>query len=343
MIYLICQDWRNTTNNHAGMKYLCKELERRFPTKFMAYIIPYNRFSPHCFIGQKISGIIGRILTCIRINNVCNWLDSRLQEGDEVFLMEYMGKRLNQYQIAHHIKLHWKGVQISAIVHLVPQILSKDFNDKTMKRWIDSVDRIITFGHSLTDYLIKRGAPPEKVHTSFHYVDDFYQQTKEHSYGKLKILVMGNQMRNISLLNEIVRTLPEVNFTICQGTSDLTGLFHDAQNVTLIPFLEEYSLREEMEKADISLNIMIDTIGSNVIVTSMAMGLAMICSDVGSIRDYCDDSNCLFCHDVVDFKSAILKLNKSPKLLKSLQNGSLAKAKNLSIDSFITDVWPQFL
>ena len=49
-----------------------------------------------------------------------------------------------------------------------------------------------------------------------------------------------------------------------------------------------------MANADISPNVMEDTVGSNVIVTSLAMGLAMICSNVGSIKDYCDDSNTIF-------------------------------------------------
>ena len=36
-----------------------------------------------------------------------------------------------------------------------------------------------------------------------------------------------------------------------------------------------------MNDSDISLNVMKDTIGSNVICTSMATGLAMVVSDVG--------------------------------------------------------------
>ena len=39
------------------------------------------------------------------------------------------------------------------------------------------------------------------------------------------------------------------------------------------------------------LNVMKDTIGSNVICTSMATGLSMVVSDVGSIRDYCSETN----------------------------------------------------
>ena len=52
-----------------------------------------------------------------------------------------------------------------------------------------------------------------------------------------------------------------------------------------------------------------DTVGSNVITTSMAMGLAIIVSDVGSIRDYCNKENAVFCmNDINEFVEAIKKL-----------------------------------
>lgn len=43
MIYLICQDWYNTSNNHAGIKYLCKQLEILYPDNFKTIVFPdYN-------------------------------------------------------------------------------------------------------------------------------------------------------------------------------------------------------------------------------------------------------------------------------------------------------------
>lgn len=74
----------------------------------------------------------------------------------------------------------------------------------------------------------------------------------------------------------------------------MDDLFPKTPNVELKGFLEEDELRHQMDIADVSLNVMEDTVGSNVITTSMAMGLAMIVSDVGSIRDYCNDANALF-------------------------------------------------
>lgn len=40
MIYLICQNWSNTSNNHAGIKYLCLRLEKRYPDTYKTFVIP---------------------------------------------------------------------------------------------------------------------------------------------------------------------------------------------------------------------------------------------------------------------------------------------------------------
>ena len=89
-----------------------------------------------------------------------------------------------------------------------------------------------------------------------------------------------------------------------------------------------------MDIADVSLNVMEDTVGSNVITTSMAMGLAMIVSDVGSIRDYCNDANALFCQNNVEqFVRAIKKLQNNLQLVLRMKKASLENSKRLQIDN----------
>ena len=87
-----------------------------------------------------------------------------------------------------------------------------------------------------------------------------------------------------------------------------------------------------MDIADVSVNIMDDTIGSNVITTSMSMGLAMIVSDVGSIRDYCNDTNALFCVNTVDsFASAINMLSANHNKCELMKSNSVKMSKAFSI------------
>ena len=89
-------------------------------------------------------------------------------------------------------------------------------------------------------------------------------------------------------------------------------------------YLSEEILLEKIQSADNNLSVMTDTIGSNTIVSSMSCGLAQICSDVGSIRDYCNDSNALFCDNVEDsFVEAIKKLTSNLELLRTMKMNSI--------------------
>lgn len=102
-------------------------------------------------------------------------------------------------------------------------------------------------------------------------------------------------------------------------------------------YLPEDELRNLMDISDVSLNIMEDTVGSNVITTSMAMGLAMIVTDVGSIHDYCDESNTIFCNNNVNsIVKAIQKITSSPKDMYNMKTSSIAKSKLLRIESINT-------
>ena len=93
-----------------------------------------------------------------------------------------------------------------------------------------------------------------------------------------------------------------------------------------------------MDASDISLNVMKDTIGSNVICTSMAMGLAMVCSDVGSIHDYCDDTNAFFCKSTEDFVKVLQDLSREPEKVIEMKKSSFEKSKRLSIECYYKDL-----
>lgn len=149
---------------------------------------------------------------------------------------------------------------------------------------------------------------------------------------------MGMLQRNYFMVAEVVKRCPNVHWVICRGKANVDELFSSIPNVELKGFLAEDELRRQMDMADVSLNIMEDTVGSNVITTSMAMGLAMVCSDVGSIRDYCDETNALFCDNNVDvFVEAINQLVQDPERVEAMKSASLQKSKRLTIEN--VDKW----
>lgn len=343
MIYLICQDWANTSNNHAGIKYLCNTIQEKNPILFRTFTLPYfldeTKMSSNKVI-RKLQVILAKFhhKNYVRMfnNNFLHMVDAK----DVVIVMEYMEKFYPLLSFVQSIKQKNPNIRVYGMVHLVPSKLDTAFPDeKIFNKWTSQIDKILTLGSSLTDYLISRGIQDDKLLTTFHYVDNSYykKQLPTVQNVRLKVIAMGNQMRNVNLLKNVVLRSPNIDFIICQGVNNLESYFSDCVNVQLIPFVSEFELRNLMDQSDVSLNVMYDTIGSNVIVTSMAMGLAMICSDVGSIHDYCSDDNCFFCKNDTEeqFVKAIAILSNDRKLLKRMKENSIFLSKRLSIDRFV--------
>lgn len=339
MIYLISQDWINTSNNHAGIKYLCNRLSTCFPSQYKSLVVPdlsVYEIRGGIFI-QLLNYFIHSFYHRKELNRIYKSLKGQLKEGDVVFLMEYLDKGVETYSLATKLKKLNPKFRLFAMAHLVPAKFDRNFkNDTELIKWIEPVEKLFTLGTSLSTYLIKRGIDEAKIITTFHYVDDYYVRKDPLAVNEsITVIAMGNQVRNIELLKLVVDSNPDTRFIICQGVYDMSKYFAKNDNVKLIPFVEEENLRRYMEQSDISLNVMHDTIGSNVIVTSLAMGLAMICSDVGSIRDYCDETNCLFCNNTTPeaFSKAISELQDRNKLLK-MKEASLNRVGKLSIEEF---------
>lgn len=338
MIYLISQDWANTSNNHAGIMYLCNQLQERYPNEYESIVL-----SDHIGVNQPKNRVLNKLvylraqyLHKREVNRIYAYLASEVSPGDKIILMEYMDLLFRMKDFAYKVKQNFVGANLYAMVHLVPGKLDRlmSSNDDLMN-WVKPIDKILTLGTTLTEYFVKRGVNKNKVATTFHYVDEYYHNKSSiEEKEKPTVIAMGNQMRNINLLKTIVDNNLNTNFIICQGMNDMRGIFGGNKNVKLIPFVEESELRHYMAISDISLNVMEDTIGSNVIVTSLAMGLAMICTDCGSIRNYCDNSNTLFCKAEEDYSKAIRILTEDSEMTVSMRKSAAKRAKDLSISRF---------
>lgn len=342
MTHLIYVTWENTEDNHAGMKYLCKKLQELYPDEYLAH----EMLRPLTSKPHKYSNNFERYLVKLKLglrktyqDHVIKKRNTKFAEDlvlaptDKIILMEYLDSNINQYAVAKAIKRRFPKIKIYALSHLVPQKIDRMFSDLKLKKWISYVDYIITLGSSLTNYYAARNVPKSKILTTFHYVDDYYINNILTYHGH-KVLVQGNQMRDIGTLEKIIQNNPKITFVVCQGLQDLSQTFNKYQNVELMTFLKEAELKELMSVCPISLNVMYDTIGSNVIVTSMGMGEVMVCSDVGSIRDYCDESNCIFCQDVTDFSNALRVLSEDPNLLEKMRQSSIQKVYKFRIQNF---------
>lgn len=348
MKYLIVQDWQSTHGNHAGMKHMCDLLVAKYPDEYKVFVkeCPRTWKSPRTFMEKICWRLYGKYAKehylkktyPLEYLELCSPMFSNLKAGDEVFLLEYLLPWASQYELACYIRENYPKVKIYALSHLT----GKYFDEMTAKepdliqKWAKPVDKLLTLGSSLSSYFEKAGVSKEKISTGFHYVDsDYYQkQQPMKSNSPLKVIMMGALQRDYGMLAEVVKQCPDVHWIICRGRKNVDDLFPKTPNVELKGFLEEDELRHQMDMADVSLNVMEDTVGSNVITTSMAMGLAMIVSDVGSIRDYCNDANSLSCQNNVEqFVRAIKMLQNNSQLVLRMKKASLENSKRLQIDN----------
>lgn len=347
MKYLIVQDWQSTHGNHAGMKHMCDLLVAKYPDEYKVFVkeCPRTWKSPRTFMEKICWRLYGKYAKehylkktyPLEYLELCSPMFSNLKAGDEVFLLEYLLPWASQYELACYIRENYPKVKIYALSHLT----GKYFDEMTAKepdliqKWAKPVDKLLTLGSSLSSYFEKAGVSKEKISTGFHYVDsDFYQkQDTIEVHTPLRVIMMGALQRDYGMLAEIVKCCPEVHWTICRGRKNVDDLFTKTPNVVLKGFLEEEELRHQMDIADVSLNIMEDTVGSNVITTSMSMGLAMVVSDVGSIRDYCDKTNACFASLSKDsFIENIQTLSGNAEKVSNMKIASLKKAKALNIN-----------
>lgn len=320
---IVCQDWKSTSGNHAGMLHLFKEVVKRNP-KHKLFVVNKGYKNKTRFIYIIYLTIY-----------ICFYA----KRDSTVILTEYLHNKSYQHILARFLKIFRPDIKIDALAHWVPSMMLELLGEKRILKDASYVDRIITLGSSLTKFL--NGVGVKNVKTSFHYVDlDYYQKTDiRNTTETVNVITIGALDRNFGLLSEIVKSVPDMNFYICKGNKNIDYLFEDCNNVKLIGYVSENELKELMNSSDISLNVMNDTIGSNVITTSLAMGLAIVVSDVGSIRDYCDDTNAIFCrNNKEDFIDVLNKLADDNKKMNEMKSKSIEKSKRLSIEKFMQDI-----
>ena len=322
-LYIVVAVWNSTKDNHAGMYHLAKEIKRKseIPVKIIA--IPTTGLHFLFWIYRIYAIIIGLYLRIV------------VKKEDTIWLMEYLLITMEQSDIARLIR---GKANVVAIAHLIPLLITKHFSRKTILRKISYLDKLYVLGSSLKNFFINLGIKPEKIVNTFHYVDTEYYHplTDKQINGKLKIICMGNMQRNFDELSYIISNCPNADFIVCMGKKNLTPIFEKMDNVILKGFIPEEELLLLMQNSDLSLNVMNDTIGSNVITTSLAVGLPVIASKVGSIGDYIDDGKYGILFESKEKAVSIINsLAKTPQNIAVMKYFALKKAETLNINTFL--------
>jgi len=320
-VYAIVYLWNSTKTNHAGMYFFATQLSKKYQN--IELINEYIYTPEKDTFWRRLKKIIWFLFILSKLFFLVN-------KNSKILLFEYLGNSW-QKNIARAIRFLNFKVEIISIVHLPVQFLNEaGYLTKDIASDCNLCDNLIVMGSSLKSDLQQIGVK-SLIDVVPHYVDRSFYFPKHKNGNSIKIIVYGNIMRDFNLIYEIVKTINilDLEIIICLGSlADHWG-FSELKNVTVYNYLPESVLLEKIQSADINLSVMSDTVGSNTIVSSMSCGLAQVCSDVGSIRDYCNDTNAVFCSNNKDaFVSSITNLIMNPGLLKKMKQSS----HNISID-----------
>lgn len=322
-IYLIYFEWANTKGNHAGMSYLAQKLESDYANvKLIKMISGRSRLIKSLNVLYIL--YISLYLKCVSSSN------------DKIFLMEYLAKSCFQDKLALLIRKFSVKGKIYGLVHLAGSHLREIYkSNDVIKKKMELLDECVVFGSSLAIFL-KREIGFNNVFTTYHYVDTEYYKPLKNDFqtSSLRVLCLGNIKRDFNLLRNLVDSLPHIQFDICQGVMDLQSYFEGCKNVILHGYMTEDDLLGLMQKNDVCLSIMTDTVGSNVITTSLATGLALVVSDVGSIRDYCTDKCAFFCKELDEYRSAILYFSNHQIELEVYKRNAYEQGQLFSYNNF---------
>lgn len=307
MVYILYCEFDNTKDNHTGMAYFFERLAVDHKDVRLIKNINQN------FSGSKYIGFFYAVFLFVFLRVV-------LKKNDKVLFGEYLTKDIAFQDVTAKL-LRFTGCNhiFTGLVHLAPSHLLELYKKKeAIKKRLKYLDNTVTFGSSLHNF-IKDVDPTIKVKRTVHYVENnFYRYDikSDRCFEPIQVLVMGAIKRDFAKLVNVLRASPpSVFFHICLGKSyqELKHFFESFENVKIYGYLEEDRLKGLMQMCLVNMSILLDTVGSNAITTSLAMGQIQIVSDVGSIRDYCDEDFAIFCKEDNDFINAIIYLNGLPK------------------------------
>ena len=253
--------------------------------------------------------------------------------------MEYLGgKRPGDHrEFALELRKRRVTNRIAGLVHLPMNALSELYDKNYIKEGLDVLDNIIVFGSSLAKDLKELGYT-SKVKQTFHYVDtDYYKPLqKNNNSSDFNVISMGFLYRNRNILKEIILQCPEIKFHLCLGNDpELHSIFSEYQNAVLHKFIPEKDLLYLMQTSNVSLSVFDDTVGSNVITTSLACGLPQVLSDTGSIRDYCSNENSIFCQNSNEYINALKELKKDRQRCFQMGINARNRAEEISLQKSI--------
>jgi len=324
-IYLLYYDFKHTSGNHAGMAYLSQELKAA---------IPDVRLVRH--IRQGYTG--GRYVGWIYAVFIALYLYIVLRPGDKVCLMEYMSGHFARQDVIVSLLRKWKRRNfVLGIIHLPLSFLQTLYGSvEVISKKIALTDHILVFGNQLKRDIHQ--LTPVPITFAHHYAERAYYRPAPNPYvigqRHLHVLCIGGIKRNWRLLSEIVERCRNIEFHLCVGDT-MPGLAVAYPHVHVYKRLDEADLLTLMQRCDVNLSVLEDTVGSNAITSSMAVGLVQVVSRIGSIDDYCTTRDSFLCNGLNDYVCALQRLSEESGVLETMRQATLEAASRFDKEKFI--------
>lgn len=199
--------------------------------------------------------------------------------------------------------------------HLPPQRLIT-----RLKRYdhLAQADRIVLVGSSQYDFFQKY-VPADRITVLPHGVNTAFfkpaHPVRRLKHNQLTCLCIGYHLRDYPFLMRVAEQLQEfsfIRFRIISGAPEAMAL-NRLRNVQVESGLSDAQLIEAYQQADVLTMPLIDTTANNVILEAMACGLPILTTDVGSIRDYIDETFALLFkpHDTRNYADAVVALSRN--------------------------------
>lgn len=210
-----------------------------------------------------------------------------------------------------------KGNRIVSTYHQPPYM----FNQKVKNpEHIRKLDAVIVVGSNQIP-IFEKIAGSKKVFWIPHGIDiDFFQPTEKSPLkDRCTCLSVGFWFRDFQMLRQSIKIISQnanwIQFIVVTNKSYFK-YFNDLSNINLKEGISEEELLKLYQESDVLLLPLKECTANNSLLEGMACGLPVVTTDVGSIRDYVDDT-CAILVPPGDIQRMV------EELLFLLQNNSL--------------------
>ena len=211
--------------------------------------------------------------------------------------------------------------KVIASYHYPPDLLI----ERVSPGAVCSLDAVVVVGSNQVSYF-SRYLPNNKIHVVPHHIDVTYFSPAENSKAESlenRIIFAGSMMRDFETLLGVAAKLKEAgsDYVIHAVTSkNNQEKLRAAPNIVCHSDIGDEELKELYRTSRFGVMPLLDCTANNSVLEMMAVGLPVVCTDIGGIRDYLTSDGAEFAAkgDVDDFAEKVLMLSSDPERCRML-------------------------